>query len=509
MDVNIVSICAYDPAYFIDRFCWIEDKVARDWVRFNLWEKQVAALEAVDANQQVIVLKARQLGLTWLAVCYALWTMLFKPGSGVLLFSRRENEARELLERMRGVHSRLPGAIRGTVTVNNAQEMGIGGMGSWARCFPTTKHSGRSYSATMAIVDEADFIPDLKMLLNAVKPAIDGGGKLVLISTANKEDQSSAFKGIWQGAVKGMNGYKPLFLPWDARPDRDQAWYTRQKVDYLIDDLYQEYPANPEQALSARQASKRFPAAWLTRCRGSRSQWCGIPQKIRDDVADPSPLRYVGRCGRVGTLPLLEELGIPGFTGYVKPEKGHEYLVSADPAEGNPGSDPSAAVVLDTESWEEVGVLHGSYEPDIFAGYLRQVAGHYNQAMILVERNNHGHAVLLALEYSGYENIYVSPVDKKAGWLSTSRDKVLAVSHCAQALREGCCRINHEGTLTELVILEAGTLRAPEGAHDDLAMAFINGLAGLRWKSYKENRGEGLSVVIEYPDILDGMREVF
>jgi len=377
--------------------------------------------------------------------------------------------------------------------------MGIGGIGSWARCFPTTKHSGRSYSASMAIVDEADFIPDLKMLLNAVKPAIDGGGKLVLISTANKEDQASAFKRIWQSAVKGMNGYKPLFLPWDARPDRDRAWYDRQKVDYLSDDLYQEYPANPEQALSARQASKRFPAAWLTRCRGSRTQWCGIPKENRDDVAD----------GRVGNLPLLNELGIPGFTGYTHPEKRRAYLVSADPAEGNPGSDPSAAVVLDVESWEEVGTLHGCFEPDIFAGYLRQVAGHYNQAMILVERNNHGHAVLLALEYAGYEKIYISPMDKKAGWLSTRRDKVLAVDNCAQALREGCCRINNEGTLTELAILEAGTLKAPQGAHDDLAMAFINGLAGLRWKSHNTQRGEGISMVIEYPDILDGLKDVW
>ena len=70
-------------------------------------------------------------------------------------------------------------------------------------------------------------------------------------------------------------------------------------------------------------------------------------------------------------------------------------------------------------------------------------------------------------------------------------------------MREGACRINHEGTLAELAVLEAGTLKAPEGAHDDLAMAFINGLAGLWWKSYEEERGEGVSVVVEYPDILD------
>ena len=85
----------------------------------------------------------------------------------------------------------------------------------------------------------------------------------------------------------------------------------------------------------------------------------------------------------------------------------------------------------------------------------------------------------VALAYAGYENLYVFPVDKKAGGLSNKRDKVLAV--------------------------EAGTLKAPEGVQDDLAMAFINGLAGLWWKSREEDQGEGVSVVVEYPDMLEGL----
>jgi hypothetical protein len=484
LEIDRVLECTTNPVYFIDEFCWIEDKVQRGWVRFKLWEEQKEAVKTIATNRQVIILKARQLGLTWLTVCYALWMMLFRQGSGILLFSRRENEAAELLERMRGVHGRLPESLQAEVTVDNEQELGMGKIGSWARCFPSTKHSGRAHSATMAIVDEADFIPDLRMLLNAVKPTIDGGGRLVLISTANKENRNSAYKRIWHGAVKGMNGYRQVFLPWNARPDRDQAWYGRQTADYELDDLYQEYPANPEQALSGRRSSKRFQTEWVTRCAGSRHQ--------RDGIAG----------GRIGNSPGLR---VPGYTAYAAPKKGLRYLVSADPAEGNPGSDPSAAVVLDAESWEEVGVIYGLYEPDIFAGYLVQVGRHYNEARILVERNNHGHAVLLALEYAGYGNLYVSPMDKKAGWLSNRRDKVLAVDHAAQVMREGACRINHEGTLAELAVLEAGTLKAPEGAHDDLAMAFINGLAGLWWKSWEENRGEGVSVVVEYPDIIEGL----
>ena len=323
----------------------------------------------------------------------------------------------------------------------------------------------------MAIVDEADFIDDLKGLMNAVKPTVDGGGKLILVSTANKEKASSEFKRIWNRAVKGMNGYSPVFLPWKAHPGRDQTWYEQQRGDYELDDLQQEYPATPEEALSPRLSSKRFLPEWLRQCRGD-----GVKVKVN--------------------------LGIPGFTAYARPRSKYQYLISADPAEGTLGSDPSAAIVLNSETWEEVGVLHGRFEPDIFAGYLAELGGIYNKAVILVERNNHGHAVLLGLEYGGYEKIYISPFDQKQGWLSNQRSKVLAVSHAAKALREGCCKINHEGTIAELAAFNSGTLKAPEGSHDDLAMAFINGLAGLHWRNYQEQLGKGVSVMIEGPDIL-------
>ena len=476
MDLSHSSIlnCAADPTYFIDSFCWIEDKVHREWLPFKLWDSQRAALRTIANNRQVIILKARQLGLTWLIICYALWTMLFRQNSGILLFSRRETEASELLDRIRAVHHRLPSQLRAQVTVDNTAEFVLGQIGSSARCFSTTKHSGRSYSATMAVVDEADFIPDLKALLNAVKPTIDGGGRLILLSTANKSDPGSEYKRVWADAVKGFNGYSPIFLPWDAHPGRDQVWYAHQRADYELDDLYQEYPANPEQALSPRRSSKRFSPEWLTRCRGD-------------------------------AVPLPNKLGLPGFTAYAHPLKRHQYLISADPAEGNPSSDPSAAIILDSESWQEVGLIHGLYEPDIFAGYLAQLGDYYKGAIILVERNNHGHAVLLALEYLGYEYIYISPIDKKPGWLSNRRDKVLATSHAAQVLREGSCTINSEGVLNELATFEARTLKAPEGDHDDLAIAFINALAGFRWPTYREQKGEGISEMITYPDILDNL----
>jgi hypothetical protein len=464
--------CLRSPIYFIDLYCSIEDKVKTGWVAFKLWPDQFSTLKTIIANQQVIILKARQLGLTWLLICYALWMMIFVPGCGILLFSRRKYEASGLLDRIKGTHNHLPFYLQQIVTTDNAQELSFGEAESSANAFSTTKHSGRGYTASLAIIDEADFIPWLGDLLSAVKPTIDSGGRLVLLSTVDKGKPNSEFKRIWNQAVRQANNFMHIFLPWTSRPERNKTWYQKQKEDYEEEDLFQEYPASPEEALAARKTSKRFNPIWISKCRGEQKS---------------------------GTT----SLQIPGFYQYIPPKKRGGYLLAADPAEGNPSSDPSAASVFDQETWEQVAKIYGKFEPDIFAGYLIQIAKYYNNAIVCWERNNHGHAVEVAIKYLDYRNIYISPFDKKAGWLSNRKNKVLAVDHCAQILREGSCKINDDATINELAIFEAATLKAPEGDKDDLAMTVIIGLAALYWTSYKEHQGEGKSEIIRGRDPLE------
>jgi hypothetical protein len=46
-----------------------------------------------------IALKARQLGLTWLALAFALWHLILHSVATILLFSKRDEEATDLLFR--------------------------------------------------------------------------------------------------------------------------------------------------------------------------------------------------------------------------------------------------------------------------------------------------------------------------------------------------------------------------------------------------------------------------
>ena len=64
------------------------------------WFWQRAILDWWLEDLQTLVLKARQLGITWLACGLALWVLLTKPGSRVLAVSINQDEATKLVCRV-------------------------------------------------------------------------------------------------------------------------------------------------------------------------------------------------------------------------------------------------------------------------------------------------------------------------------------------------------------------------------------------------------------------------
>ena len=135
----------------------------------------------------------------------------------------------------------------------------------------------------------------------------------------------------------------------------------------------------------------------------------------------------------------------PASSPTSSPTPGGAYIIAADPAEGDPNSDPSAATVIRKDTWEEVAHLHGQFEPTAFAGYLALLSATYNHAEIIPERNNHGHAVIVALQELGAA-IYRSPHDDKLGWLSNLKWKTLATDNAATAFKDGAITLHTQAT---------------------------------------------------------------
>lgn len=267
-----ISECQASPLAFLDQYGQVYDASSRTWVPFRLWDSQIPVLDALYDERLLCLLKARQLGMSWLVLGYALWLMLFWPAATVLVFSKREEEAVYLLgeERLRGMWRRLPEWLRAwhpTGKLNGATAWSLAN-GSVVRAFPA--NAGDSYTATLAVVDEADLVHDLETLLSRVKPTVDAGGKLVLLSRADKSRPESPFKRIYRAARDGPSEWKSLFLPWSAHPGRDAAWYARQRADVLsrtgnADEMHEQYPATDEEALARRTVSEVFKRQWFAR----------------------------------------------------------------------------------------------------------------------------------------------------------------------------------------------------------------------------------------------------
>jgi len=192
----------------------------------------------------------------------------------------------------------------------------------------------------------------------------------------------------------------------------------------------------------------------------------------------------------VQTCERANDVHLPGLTVHVPPQPGHAYVIGADPAEGNPQSDESAAVVLDLANGEQVATLGLRCDPEMFAVHLDRLAKAYGSithtrhgnfpcdADILVERNNHGHAVLLVLRQLGAS--LLRGLDREPGWATTGASKSMLFDLAAKDIREGGLRLHDETTFWQLTAIDGATLAAPPGQHDDRAIACVLALAALR-----------------------------
>ncbi len=263
---NEVEAALLCPEVFIARHCWIEGKGGRI-ERFRLWVgSQDEIIRAMDEEDRLIVLKARQLGISWCSDAYALWLCSANTGQTVFIFSKGLDEAQEEIRRIRFMHARLPPELRRRLGGasgdphgrDNLSQLSFPETGSRIISMASTEHAGTSFTATLVIIQELAKIKNAASLMTSVEPTVADGGRMFIVSTAL--GYSGPYYELWRtsqdrlpsGQIVGLKGptgsFRPAFIPWSARPGRDAAWYEARSRTLSVKEMRQEYPATPTEA---------------------------------------------------------------------------------------------------------------------------------------------------------------------------------------------------------------------------------------------------------------------
>lgn len=182
------------------------------------------------------------------------------------------------------------------------------------------------------------------------------------------------------------------------------------------------------------------------------------------------------------------------LTIFTEPKPGRTYVIGADPSEGV-GRDHSAAVVVELDGIKpKVVAIYADDRcpPDDFAYLLMELAEKYNHAAVVVERNNHGHAVLAVLKRIYDEEVLYRPTDPltltqkesaRLGFQTNAATKPLILHALSEALRDRSLLIPSQELLQELRQYprsEATKYYVDPSAtrHFDLLMAFAIALHG-------------------------------
>jgi len=514
-DSKLERLARKDPRQIIEKMFFIVDKSGRR-VPFMFNEPQSLYYEQMTARDDI--LKARKEGFSSMILAILTCKFLFVPNSVNACVSHREEDTKRLFDKVKYYIDNLPFEVeleQASASRLRIKEMNsdffIGTAGS--------KTFGRGDTIHNLHLSEFAHYPNWDMitgLLNAVPDDLDNTW-VVKETTAN--GYGTPHHIAWIDEKKGNSTFKPIFFSWADNPEyqmkinedvvfskderelqenynlTDEQLYWRQwKIqsmqptqDYTREDLFkQEFPMTDTEAFlsSGRPIFDPTTLEWY------EQTLCIEPIK-RGELIGWDP-------------PYLQEKQFGELRLFKEPEQGHTYVIGGDTAtEG----DYSVLTVLDRQTLEQVALWWGHCDEFELAQQAFRLGMYYNTALIGIERNNMGVAVVKKLDELGYKNQYRMEVldemgikvKDKLGWETNGKTRPIMISDLNQVATERKIIIRSKDTVGEMRSFVKNTKGRPEaqqGTHDDLVIALA--IAYQMYKSVPENIGSGDIYVRKY-----------
>ena len=456
----------------------------------------------IEENKPVRIrlLKARQLGFSTLfeAILYAYTSR--RQGFHSLVIAHDEDGSKGLFEMNKLFHETLDKNYKPELKKSNEIALEFDGLKSRIDIDTSrNKSAGRSHTYQMVHKSESAFFAFPKEVnLGIANTVPDLPGTMIFDETT--ANGMNFYYDDVNKSMMGIDGFDFIFIPWimnpeytmPAQPDmlltdeereviriskdihkidltNEQISWRRYAIEHKcggdLDLFHQEYPLTVEEAFIF-SGRPRFAMDMLRKLKGS----CRQP---------------------IATENLLDL--------YELPETLSKYILGCDTSEGLETGDNSSVVILNARTFSVSAHYSGKMAPDILASFIKTWAEKFNNALCVVESNNHGLVTLNYLKEIYSRIYYRKTFDKQAnewqekiGWQTSSRTKPLLISVLDKALRDGL-DIKSAKIVDELmtyVIEEDGSTNASEGKKDDDVIATALAVQGYIETGEKENAVE-------------------
>lgn len=202
---------------------------------FRPYPYQRAFLDSYAAPRRIVV-KARQIGFSQVFALEALYAAIHEVESTILLVSRSEDLAVNLLRYCYQAYNNL--TLAPALTKQNEGEMGFVN-GSRIKSIPANRSTGRGFAATRVYLDEFAYAQYAGDIYQSISPAVSQGGSLTIGSTPN--GMGNLFHDLYltgEGFVRQRVTWAdcPAYYTDAERaagcPPQQCAWYLRERPNH-------------------------------------------------------------------------------------------------------------------------------------------------------------------------------------------------------------------------------------------------------------------------------------
>ena len=442
---------------------------------------------------RIIVLKARQLGLSTVTSMVFYWWAFIHPNTYGMLISKDRSSAASVFEKIQQFWSAFPFRQLFSTSRNSAQRIAWKETNSSLRTASARNiESGRGETIHCLHGSEVAFWPDPKTLMTGLSKTIPNlpGTIIILESTAN--GVGNWFHQAWMDAVSGKSDFIPLFFPWwrhyEYRREEEgdllkyadldmyeqklhemgapmsaiawRRWAIPNLCSHDENQFKQEYPATPQEAFLST-GTNVFPLEKLN--------------NVYEDV--PYATGFLIDTGN--EVAFIEDRTGP-VKIFVRPDKNQEYFIGADPSRSAGSGDPACAQVINRRTLEQVAVYHRNVDAIEFAKDLMNLGNFFNTAELCPETEGPGYATVGYLRdrypkiwHHVWADRHQGRPANSLGWSTNWKRKQWAISQVIYLIGEGAITIHDYTTYAQMqdyVVKDNGEM---EGAslHDDAVMA--------------------------------------